>query len=37
MENGDYTYRESTGWAFLVFGIAITIANVVAFLQFALQ
>ena len=37
MENEDYTYSKSTGWAFLVFGIAITVANVVAYLQFVLQ
>ena len=34
MEERDYIGKKTTGWAFLAFGLAMTVANVVAYLHF---
>lgn len=34
MKNKDCAYRKSTDWAFILFGIAMTAANVIMWLHF---
>ena len=37
MEERDYIGKKTTGWAILFYGIALIVANVIAYLQFVLQ